>query len=98
MSHINRRAIATAIIAAAVSFGSVSVAFAQAQQTPVTPDNGSTMTKAQTRASHKQARQAHRAAKNAELSKLEKNGYNPGTNDPTYPNKLQSAEKKAGEQ
>ena len=94
MSQMNRRAIATAIIAAAMSIGSVSMAFAQST---ATPDASATPTKAETRAAHKQARKVHRAKKNAELSKLEKNGYNPGTNDPTYPNKLQAAEKKAGE-
>lgn len=94
MLQMNRRAIATAIIAAAVSFGSVSVAFAQ---TTAAPDATAAPTKAEKRAAHRQARKAHRAAKNAELSKLEKNGYNPGTNDPSYPNKLQAAQKKAGE-
>jgi len=94
MSQMNRRAIATAIVVAAVSFGSVSVAFAQ---TTAAPDTTVAPTKSQKRAAHRQARKAHRAVKNAELSKLEKNGYNPGTNDPTYPNKLQAAEKKAGQ-
>lgn len=95
MFHKNRRAVASIVVAAAASFGFMSVALAQ---TAMTPDTGASMTKSQTRAAHKQARKEHRAAKNAELSKLEKNGYNPSASDPTYPNNLQSAEKKAGAQ
>lgn len=95
MLQMNRRAIASIVIAATASFGIVSVAFAQ---TAATPDTTAPMTKTQTKAAHKQARKAHRAAKNAELSKLEKNGYNPSASDPTYPNNLQSAEKKAAAQ
>jgi hypothetical protein len=49
-------------------------------------------TKAERKAAHKQAR----AKKNAELKKLEANGYNPARNDPNYPNDIQKAEKKAG--
>ena len=96
MSKINRRAIATALIAAAVSFGYALAAVAQTMAAPA--DSGS-MTKTEKRAAHKQARKAHRAAKNAELSKLEKNGYNPATagSDPKYPSNLQSAEKKAAQ-
>lgn len=95
MLQMNRRAIASIVIAATASLGLVSVAFAQ---TAAPSDMGASMTKTQTRAAHKQARKAHRAAKNAELSKLEKNGYNPSASDPTYPNNLQNAEKKAGAQ
>jgi type IV secretory pathway VirB6-like protein len=95
MLKMNRRAIASIVIAATASFGVVSVAFAQ---TAATPDAGTAMTKTQTRAAHKQARKAHRVAKNAELSKLEKNGYSPSASDPTYPNNLQAAQKKAGMQ
>lgn len=50
-------------------------------------------TKAERKAAHKQAR----AKKNAELKKLEANGYNPAAKDPNYPNDIQKAEKKAGE-
>jgi len=94
MLQINRRTLTSAVIAAAMSFGFASVASAQ---TTATPDAAAAPTKSQTRAAHKQARKAHRAAKNAELSKLEKNGYNPSASDPTYPNNLQAAEKKAGQ-
>ncbi|WGS50402.1 DUF4148 domain-containing protein [Paraburkholderia sp. D15] len=50
-----------------------------------------TTTKAQRKAARKQAR----AKKNAELKKLEANGYNPSRNDPNYPTDLQNAQKKA---
>jgi ribosomal protein L12E/L44/L45/RPP1/RPP2 len=49
-----------------------------------------------TKAERKEARKQARAKKNAELKKLEDAGYQPAQNDPTYPDKLQKAEKKAG--
>jgi hypothetical protein len=50
-----------------------------------------------TKAERKAARKQARAKKNAELKKLEANGYNPSRNDPNYPNDIQKAQKKAGE-
>lgn len=50
-----------------------------------------------TKADRKAARKQARAKKNAELKKLEANGYNPSRNDPNYPNDIQKAQKKAGE-
>ena len=49
-----------------------------------------------TKAQKKQARKEARAKKNAELKKLEDAGYQPGRNDPNYPQDLQNAQKKAG--
>jgi hypothetical protein len=49
-----------------------------------------------TKAERKEARKQARAKKNAELKKLEDAGYQPGQNDPNYPDKLQKAQKKAG--
>jgi hypothetical protein len=49
-----------------------------------------------TKAERKAARKQARAKKNAELKKLEDAGYQPGQNDPNYPDKLQAAQKKAG--
>jgi hypothetical protein len=43
-------------------------------------------------------RKANRAQKNAELDKLEKNGYKPTANQSDYPNNIQNAEKKANGQ
>jgi hypothetical protein len=51
--------------------------------------------KKQAKAQHKAERKAARAKNNAELKKLEQNGYNPAVNDPNYPQNLQNAEKKA---
>ena len=90
MFGTHRRVVAVSIIAALLSIGTVSVASAQSTSTP---DATGTTTKAEMRATHKATRKAHRAAKNAELSKLEKGGYKPNAKDPSYPNKLQAAEK-----
>jgi hypothetical protein len=49
-----------------------------------------------TKAQRKAARQQARAKKNAELKKLENAGYQPARNDPSYPDDIQKAEKKAG--
>lgn len=67
-------------------------AIARAQTSaPDAASNGS-MSKAQ----RKEARKEARERKNAELKKLEKNGYNPATaNDANYPNDIQNAERKA---
>lgn len=92
MSQINRRIFSSTIVATVISVALASPVFAQ---TTAAPDSGSTMTKAEKRAANKQTRKANRAVKNAELSKLEKNGYSPGMDDATYPAQLQAAEAKA---
>lgn len=51
--------------------------------------------KKQAKAQRKAERKAAREKKNAELKKLEQNGYNPAGNDLNYPQNLQNAEKKA---
>lgn len=100
MSNSKKYAVASLLLAAGLGFGIASPAFSQtstAETTAATStDTGSS--KAATKAERKADRKARRAHKNAELSKLEKNGYNPSANDPNYPNNLQKAEKKAGEQ
>ena len=93
MNRSIRRNIATACILAAVSLTAATAALAQSS---VTTDGTATVTKAEKRASNKQARKQNRAAKNAELAKLEKNGYNSASDDASYPDKLQAAQKKAG--
>lgn len=90
MSHTHRRVFASLIVAATVAIGPVTAAFAQDASSGAMPES-----KADMKAQHKAASKARRAHKNAELKKLEKNGYNPATNDPKYPDKLQNAEKKA---
>jgi hypothetical protein len=51
--------------------------------------------KAQLKAQRKAERKEARAKNSAELKKLEAHGYQPGENDPSYPQNLQNAQKKA---
>ncbi|MGF6649272.1 hypothetical protein P3T24_004759 [Paraburkholderia sp. GAS33] len=99
MSFSPSKKMAVLLASAALMIGSAAPVFAQssggasggdAAAAPATP--ASATTKAQRKAARKQAR----AKKNAELKKLEANGYNPSRNDPNYPTDLQNAEKKAG--
>src|SRR5258708_17242818 len=60
--------------------------------------SGSAMSKQELKAQKKADRQARRAKKNAELSTLEKNGYNPAGNQTNYPQNLQNAQQKAAGQ
>ncbi|QGZ66426.1 DUF4148 domain-containing protein [Paraburkholderia acidisoli] len=84
-------------VAAAVSVMMLAEpAFAQNAPADTSGTAASASTAKPTKAQRKQARKEARARKNAELSKLEKNGYNPATsNDSTYPQDIQNAEKKA---
>ncbi|WP_250476090.1 DUF4148 domain-containing protein [Caballeronia sp. GAFFF1] len=76
----------------------LSVAQAQpASDQASTMDNSATSTQAQ-KATKKAERKARREKKNAELSKLEKNGYNPSGDQLRYPQNVQNAEKKANPQ
>ncbi|MFM0398219.1 hypothetical protein [Paraburkholderia aspalathi] len=58
----------------------------------------SAMSKQEMKAQKKADRKARRAKKNAELSKLEKNGYNPAGDQTNYPQNLQNAQQKANGQ
>lgn len=60
--------------------------------------SGTSMTKEELKAQKKAEKQARRAKKNAELSTLEKNGYNPAGNQTNYPQNLQDAEQKGAGQ
>lgn len=60
--------------------------------------SGTSMTKEELKAQKKAEKQARRAKKNAELSTLEKNGYNPAGNQTNYPQNLQNAQQKAAGQ
>ncbi|NPT62511.1 DUF4148 domain-containing protein [Paraburkholderia elongata] len=51
--------------------------------------------KKQLKAQRKAERKEARAKNSAELKKLEAQGYQPGVNDPNYPQNLQNAQKKA---
>jgi hypothetical protein len=105
----NRRVRALLILTAATCMSSVTPAFSQAPATPPagnsaqaspmsTQPEASATTPAQQRAAKKAARKANRAQKNAELQKLEKNGYNPSASQNDYPEDIQKAEKKANGQ
>lgn len=109
MFHSNRPGSALTILAAALCLSSAAPVFSQSTSSPPTGDaakdsptstqpEASTTTPAQQKASKKAARKANRAQKNAELQKLEKNGYNPGTDQANYPENIQNAEKKANGQ
>ena len=56
------------------------------------------MSKQELKAQKKADSKARRAKKNAELSKLEKNGYNPAGNQTNYPQNLENAQQKAAGQ
>lgn len=67
-------------------------------QSAIAQDSGAAAStpKQAARAQRKAVRKAARAKKNAELSTLEKNGYNPaGANQNNYPQNAQAAESKA---
>ena len=55
----------------------------------------SATSKQEMKAQKKADRKARRAKKNAELSKLEKNGYSPAGTQTNYPQNLQNAQQKA---
>ncbi|WP_250502513.1 hypothetical protein [Caballeronia sp. AZ7_KS35] len=66
-------------------------------------DQGSTLESASAsqptqKATKKAERKARREKKNAELKKLENNGYNPSGDQLRYPQNVQNAEKKANSQ
>ncbi|WP_159833060.1 DUF4148 domain-containing protein [Burkholderia sp. 8Y] len=76
----------------------LSVAQAQpASDQASTMDDSSTSKQAQ-KATKKAERKARHEKKNAELNKLEKNGYNPSGDQLRYPQNVQNAEKKANPQ
>jgi hypothetical protein len=58
----------------------------------------SAMSKQELKAQKKADSKARHAKKNAELSQLQKNGYNPAGNQTNYPQNLESAQQKAAGQ
>jgi hypothetical protein len=107
MTPSNRHVRALVILIAAICLSSP--AFSQSSATPPTGNTAqaaptgtqpaaSATTPAQQKAARKTARKASRAQRNAELQKLEKNGYNPSANENDYPENIQNAEKKANGQ
>ncbi|WP_321886494.1 hypothetical protein [Paraburkholderia bannensis] len=53
--------------------------------------------KAAAKAEHKRKRREARAKKNAELKRLESNGYRPSQSEPGYPENLQQAQRRSEE-
>ncbi|AXF24138.1 hypothetical protein CUJ89_27825 [Burkholderia pyrrocinia] len=66
---------------------------AQNASDPTTAPVDSATAKQAQKAQRKVERKANGAKKNAELSQLEKNGYNPGGDQVDYPQNLQNAQK-----
>jgi hypothetical protein len=94
-----RKKIATLVIGASLAVCLTSPPVAA----QTTSDEGAATADAQaakqTQKSQKKAeRKARHAKKNAELSHLEKNGYNPAGSQPNYPQNLQNAQQKANAQ
>ena len=82
----------TALAAAAsIVIAALTTPVATAQST----DTAASTPKQVQKAQRKTARKAIRTKKNAELKTLEKNGYQPGSNQNNYPQNVQDAEKKA---
>jgi hypothetical protein len=77
--NLARKPRASVAACAVAGFALLGAAAAHAQPA-ATPQHGSATT---------------RAAQKAEIQKLEQNGYQPGTDDPHYPQNLQNAQKKA---
>ncbi|MGI4858178.1 MAG: DUF4148 domain-containing protein [Janthinobacterium lividum] len=100
MFSSKKHVVASLVLAVGLGCGIAGPAFSQTTTSTATPaaTTDASPTKAEARAQRKADGKARRAKKNAELSKLEKNGYNPSANDENYPNNLQAAEKKANGQ
>jgi hypothetical protein len=95
MSRV-RIASITVLASLGIVLGAAPDSFAQSTDTAsATPP---AMTKQEQKAQRKAERKAARAKNNAELSKLEKNGYNPGQDHNDYPDSLQKAQNKANGQ
>ncbi|HEV3431248.1 MAG TPA: DUF4148 domain-containing protein [Paraburkholderia sp.] len=95
-SSIWRTAMATRPSLMIVTVTAVSFMLMAAQAEAQTASSDTSMSANPTKAQRKEARKQARAHKNAELKKLEQNGYNPSRNNVNYPDDIQKAEKKAG--
>lgn len=89
----------TVLASLGILLGGAPDAFAQSTDaTPATPAPAPLTPKQAQKAQRKADRKAARAKNSAELSKLEKNGYNPAGDRNDYPNDLRKAEDKANGQ
>ncbi|RFU48405.1 DUF4148 domain-containing protein [Paraburkholderia sp. DHOC27] len=96
MKRFRLTAIALGFTVAAFVAGTAVPAIAQTDTGATDAGGAMAASGATTKAERKAARKQARAKKNAELKKLEENGYQPGRADPNYPQDLQNAQKKAG--
>jgi hypothetical protein len=94
LKQLSSIAVSASMVLSVLSLATVPAVAASADM----PASGAAMSKQELKAQKKADRQARRAKKNAELSKLEKNGYNPGGNQTNYPQNLQNAQQKAAGQ
>jgi hypothetical protein len=98
-TRMTSRQIKALAIGAVFSLFLISAAQAQPASDQATTTEGSANASKQAQKAQKKAdRKARREKKNAELSKLEKNGYNPSGDQLRYPQNVQNAEKKANPQ
>ncbi|KXU83933.1 hypothetical protein CI15_25790 [Paraburkholderia monticola] len=81
----------------ALSLMTVLVVDAHAEGTDADASSAA-VSKQELKAQKKAESKARRAKKNAELSQLQKNGYNPAGNQTNYPQNLQNAQQKAAGQ
>jgi hypothetical protein len=87
----------TVLASLGIVLGGAPGVFAQSTDATPTPPASLTPKQAQ-KAQRKADRKAARAKNSAELSKLEKNGYNPAGDRNDYPDNLRKAEDKANGQ
>jgi hypothetical protein len=80
-----------------LSAASLPVAHAQTSGDQTAPAANAS-TKEALKAQRKADRKANRAKRNADLSQLEKNGFNPGRDQIDYPQNFQNAEQKVNAQ
>ena len=87
------------VVSAGMALSLLSLPMLQAHAAATDADaSDSATSKQEMKAQKKADRKARRAKKNAELSKLEKNGYSPAGTQTSYPQNLQNAQQKASGQ
>ncbi|WP_207004489.1 DUF4148 domain-containing protein [Trinickia mobilis] len=86
------------VVAVVVSIGMASIgaqpALAQTSDAMVSTPASSSTPKETLKAQRKAQRKAARAKRNAELKELEKNGFNPTSDQDNYPQNIQNSERK----
>ena len=96
---MNIKNISVFFVSASMSLSLLSLTALQAHAATTDANASESVTSKQEMKAQKKAEsKARRAKKNAELSKLEKNGYNPAGNQSNYPQNLQNAQQKAAGQ